>query len=622
MAYRHEIRQGSVIQGSGPGALSVLKEGMSVIIPGLDSWYRKDGNFVATDDGIPNMTKFQDIPDKCRILDPNLAKELDVDFFVFPPATGLDFSNKHTEYLNVSVFPTWTICYNCRTLAKITSAEKYLPFCPACLATEKKRRKVVQVNFVIVCPNGHIDEFPWRQWVHKSQHPGCPSTRLIMESSGSGDLSGQSVTCDDCKATRRLTKTNQSDEKGTYLSHNLSADGDVFLCTGARPWLAESEPCVSEVRLILRNASNLYYSQQVSSILVPEKAKDAHPLDEHIDAHYVFINAELFLSGNDYTEVANKLRYGVGLEFKNFTIDGIADRLKKIFDSAQKEAPVTDDSVSLKLKTPEWNALKLPQESEVLRVRSVEYASQIPGVVGIHAVPTLTKTTAMAGFSRLMPTPLDIASGKKLLRRQPHLKSARWLPAIQYVGEGIFIELDPKKLLAWESQSNVIERVSRIESNLIKYNRSNPDEPNTPRRVLLHTLAHVLIQQLVIEGGYIAASLSERIYASEEMAGILIYTASSDADGTMGGLVEQAKPDLLATALQRSLEACSWCSNDTVCMELGKDGQGMYGANLAACHNCCLLPETSCEYFNLGLDRALLVGDTTDVDAFTGFFAN
>jgi hypothetical protein len=137
---------------------------------------------------------------------------------------------------------------------------------------------------------------------------------------------------------------------------------------------------------------------------------------------------------------------------------------------------------------------------------------------------------------------------------------------------------------------------------------------------MLHTLAHCLIQELVVECGYIAAALSEKIYADEDQAGILIYTASPDADGTMGGLVEMAEPETLARVFANALKSAGWCSNDPVCMELGKDGQGLMGTNLSACHSCCLLPETACAHFNQALDRALLIGDLTDPSKFKGFF--
>jgi hypothetical protein len=189
------------------------------------------------------------------------------------------------------------------------------------------------------------------------------------------------------------------------------------------------------------------------------------------------------------------------------------------------------------------------------------------------------------------------------------------------VGEGIFIEFDEKKLAEWESQAGVQSRVAPIESRLIDKNRSNPDAPNDARRVLLHTISHLLIQQLVNDCGYIAASLMERIYVGEGMAGLLIYTAAADADGTMGGLVEMARPDAMKKVFEGAITAAQWCSNDPVCMELGKAGQGTFGTNLAACHNCCLLPETACQQFNQGLDRATLVGDTITEGGFVGFFS-
>jgi hypothetical protein len=90
------------------------------------------------------------------------------------------------------------------------------------------------------------------------------------------------------------------------------------------------------------------------------------------------------------------------------------------------------------------------------------------------------------------------------------------------------------------------------------------------------------------------------------MQGILIYTASGDSEGTMGGLVRQGRPGRLETTIRRALERAAWCSSDPVCIE--SNGQGSDSANLAACHGCCLVPETSCEEGNRLLDRALLVG--------------
>jgi len=90
------------------------------------------------------------------------------------------------------------------------------------------------------------------------------------------------------------------------------------------------------------------------------------------------------------------------------------------------------------------------------------------------------------------------------------------------------------------------------------------------------------------------------------MAGLLIYTASGDSEGTMGGLVRQGEQGRLENSIVRALRTAAWCSSDPVCSE--SSGQGPDSCNLAACHSCALLPETSCEEGNRLLDRVIVIG--------------
>jgi len=141
--------------------------------------------------------------------------------------------------------------------------------------------------------------------------------------------------------------------------------------------------------------------------------------------------------------------------------------------------------------------------------------------------------------------------------------------------------------------------------------------------LLLHTLAHLLINRLTFECGYASASLRERLYVSNSeispMAGILVYTAAGDSEGTMGGLVRMGKPGYFEPIFRRAIESAEWCSSDPVCRELGaRSGQGPDSCNLAACHSCALLPETSCEEFNRFLDRSMVVDGPDSQDL--GFF--
>ena len=131
------------------------------------------------------------------------------------------------------------------------------------------------------------------------------------------------------------------------------------------------------------------------------------------------------------------------------------------------------------------------------------------------------------------------------------------------------------------------------------------------------------MNRLTFECGYSSAALRERLYVSDNpkapMAGVLIYTAAGDTDGTMGGLVRMGKPGNFEPMVSAVLEAASWCSADPICMEVGASGgQGPDSCNLAACHNCALLPETACEEFNRFLDRGVVIGDTNNQHL--GFF--
>lgn len=139
----------------------------------------------------------------------------------------------------------------------------------------------------------------------------------------------------------------------------------------------------------------------------------------------------------------------------------------------------------------------------------------------------------------------------------------------------------------------------------------------TPRWLLVHTLAHVLIDQWSLECGYPAASLRERVYVDDEMAGLLIYTATSDSQGSLGGIVGMAKGGRLIKSFTEAISRTSWCSNDPLCIESGPNG--FANTNLGACHACVLLAETSCEIRNSLLDRGMLVGTTNGV---RGYFSS
>jgi len=239
-------------------------------------------------------------------------------------------------------------------------------------------------------------------------------------------------------------------------------------------------------------------------------------------------------------------------------------------------------------------------------------------------VHKLRETRALAGFTRILPP--DGTLGSPRLQRLALDQRIDWLPAMIVKGEGIFMEFATKRMDAWIRRTPiVVERICQLNSRYNQRRVAQGQQPRliSPHFVLLHTFAHVVINQLAYDCGYGSASLRERLYCDQTsqgdpMCGVLIYTASGDSEGSMGGLVRQAGQGLFENIVTRAVQKARWCSSDPVCIE--SSGQGAESCNLSACHSCCLLPETSCEEGNRLLDRVLLVGqpDKPDLGFFSG----
>jgi hypothetical protein len=480
----------------------------------------------------------------------------------------------------------------------------------------------VQVPVIAICDRGHIQDFPWREWVHRSDATTCKLDMSLIKT-GSAGLGGLNVVCE-CGKKRSL-----SNIKG--LSSNLDDSDTGFLCQGKRPWLGteDSQPCTRPMRGSLRNASNVYYSKVRSAIYL-NRGKDSElmsvleepPISELID----------LLEPSKVTPEVLRRQHGPLL--KSFSNEDIEEALKIILSGEEgnsEESFVPGDDPETHFRRPEFKVLRTKRDEKQLKIREGDLNQYHPNVTGyfsrIMLVDKLRETRALAGFTRIFPEteqPLDEL--KSLLRQHPP-DGDSWLPAYIVYGEGIFLEFSEKRLQQWLKQSGdevtkrikpLVERYQKIQEQ-----RRLRDRPLTPRFILLHTLAHLLINRLTFECGYSSAALRERLYVSDSpeapMAAILIYTAAGDSEGTMGGLVRMGKPGNFEPMFQAALEDAKWCSADPVCMEIGESGgQGPDSCNLAACHNCALVPETACEEFNRFLDRGVVIGSLENPQL--GFF--
>ena len=237
----------------------------------------------------------------------------------------------------------------------------------------------------------------------------------------------------------------------------------------------------------------------------------------------------------------------------------------------------------------------------------------------IKQVNTVSLTNTQLGFGRVnMPTSkLDdsgkiVAPGDEMKPIFDGIPSDIYvLPANQIYGEGLFFAFDMATIERWAEENDLNDHYKCQLDNgaLGEFLYQEISLYGRAKFYLLHTFSHVLMKELEFTCGYPTASLSERLYYSDKMCGVLIYTADG-AEGSMGGLVWQGQPRLISSIIESAMKRAVNCSSDPLCWE-NEDS-----LNRASCFGCTMVSETSCEYQNMGLDRRALV------DEEYGFFKN
>jgi hypothetical protein len=550
-----------------------------------------------------------------------LEARLGVSHFRLPPDhrepdLGTQFANQNVPFVR---FPRWHYCHHCGGMERLSSFAATRERCrgrdyaqQSCAAKAANRRPfLIPVRFVAVCDMGHIQDFPFLEWLHRNVPVQTDCALRLRAGRSSAGLSGIAIECS-CGQRRSMGDVFRFEE-GT--GGPLARIG--IHCSGLRPWLGEMETgegdCGHFLRVLQRGATNVYFPHVVSSIYLPFWAEHASA-----DVISVLEQAQVWtlLSQSTVNGRIDPTRCEVvagmaGVDAKE--LEAAAQR-KLEGRLAGPTAGATDEE---EFRRSEYQAIcegRVGPQTE-LYVECADRSTYDQAVVRffskIRLVHKLRETRALTGFTRILPPDGTLTSPRmQPLKLDPTID---WLPAIKVYGEGIFLELDSVAVDRWLDVERVIARVTPLVAryNAARAARQQPFRNVLAKFVLMHTLAHVIINQLSFDCGYGSASLRERLYCdlsdpTRPMQGILIYTASGDSEGTMGGLVRQARRGRLESTIRRALDHAAWCSSDPVCIE--SQGQGLDSANLAACHSCCLVPETSCEEGNRLLDRALLVG--------------
>ena len=277
------------------------------------------------------------------------------------------------------------------------------------------------------------------------------------------------------------------------------------------------------------------------------------------------------------------------------------------------------------IKGPEWEVLTDPSPPTDWPHFLSKPAKTPKGfenrISGVLLLERLREVNALLGFTRVEAPEAADDSGERPPMADLGAQAAAWVPAGQVHGEGIFIRFDEGALREWEEREAVRARDAKLLAGHKGWRNArrlvSEDGYPSIRYALLHTVAHLLIRELALECGYNAASIRERIYAAPEaehpQAGILIYTASADSDGTLGGLVDLGKPENLGRLLTQALSRARVCSSDPLCAEHEPEkDRSLHGAS---CHACSFVSETSCEWGNRYIDRTLVVPTLEVADA-------
>jgi len=602
---RGKIRRSAVISTFGPGAVVDFRSAggaVSAVVAGLDEWEgRASGSFGAS----------------ClRVHEPRLERALNVSHFVIPPVaaeSNVEENRPETRPIPAVRFPQYLQCPRCNRIAPVgkwrDEPGKIYRYCPKCTHESPGGKKVFvyPVRFIMACENGHLDEFPWDDWVeHKSDCNYKQGGFLKLESKYPG-ISGLILSCPECGVYRSMD--------GIFSAGKMQK----HRCRGKRPWLSGvDEVCDRTPRVIQRGASNIYFPVTGSALSIPPWSDRLQQALGYYWRPILYTepsNREFFIKNILHRELAPILR----------DLQLTPDDLVTIINQRVKR--YSGDEI-LDLRGAEYRQFTSGVDNECngdheFEIRNEEVPEFLePYFARIVRAVRLREIRALKGFTRVLPPGGDINDTNIA---PISLEKKDWLPAIEVRGEGIFLEINAEPLRTWERNTEVMDRANSINRGWqdewqSRYQKGTPFSI-TPRFLLAHTFSHALMRQLTLECGYSGASLNERLYIRDEtpeMCGVLIYTATSDSDGTLGGLQRQGTTERIARTIAGAIRSMEWCSSDPLCIE------GMTAAreshSKAACHACCLAPETSCEHFNKFLDRGVLVGTPENPDI--GFFTS
>lgn len=587
-----DVRPSQVITTFGPGAIVDLQT-LSVVVAGVDSWQKNDEQ---------------------RIQEPRLEKSLGVkQFYSAQPAEG-DFGKKPGT-LPSYLFPRFQVCSNaqCGTLSEPAEQsfkrdEKRPVFlCQLCGG----KSPVNPAPFIVACPSGHMDDFPWRDFAHHGA-TNCKQPMQLKSLGKTGTVRDLMVKC-------KCGKGRSVGDAFGQKKHEI-----VGNCSRKRPWLGPNNhdhECKTYDRseTLQRGATNSWFPIVKSALSIKDAATPIGKVLTQADPDII----------SEITTLDDLNTYWKILVKKQPGLEDFSDHRGSVLEHILKGAGLEEADES-DLLLPEWEALRDPDgysqgERSDFFSQKAKVPDQLKDVIAsVIQVRKLLEVRALSGFTRLesMGGPFGGEGAEESIAPISSQADLDWLPAVEVRGEGLFFEFNDAMLDSWAKKPEIGARISKM----IEAFRKNVKEDNGPitekdirekaRFVVLHSFAHAVMRALALNCGYSGASIRERIYSSveegREMCGVLLYTASPDSEGSLGGLIDLGTPERLGGLLQDALRDVTRCSSDPLCAS--HEPNRHRSTNGAACHVCILVPETSCEAYNSWLDRSLLVPTVASQD--------
>lgn len=604
------LRLSQLIMTYGPGALLDLPT-RSVMIGGLGTW----------DVGDVRISKILNEPRLQQLLERSLreAGRIEAGASVLlrtPPVDpdSMDYGMK--PGIEALVFPMTFVCDRVAVdPATQLRRRRLVSWSQLDPGTAKRKYRlpddtltdVSPIRFVAACEHGHIEDIDWRWVLHGEDK--CDRPRYLEERGTSGGAADTSIAC----------------ECGKRIDfQQASIPGRLGRCNGRRPWLGRDsfEACESMLKLLTRTATNTYFPQLARVISLPQASEDlARAIESVWDTLSNVQDAATLDVLRQHSPAVRHALVGHDTEAclaqikarrDSDAADNSSDPRAAEFDLLASGQSVIGSSArdsrlyAITLQRDAWG------KSSSLDL------SLIKRIVAVHR---LREVSCLYGFTRFESAPTledELEEVRLAVSGAPLGETFEWLPAIEQFGEGIFVQFDPDRVEAWLASVSVGQRNRQLSTGFQRWQGASGSAgrvkfPGLPY-VMLHTLSHALMLELALESGYPASSIKERIYAIREKTsegqrhrlGMLIYTAATGAQGTLGGLVGAAPR--IPEIIERALERIRICSNDPICADHDPvNSNGDRNLHGAACHGCVLVAETSCEKRNEYLDRALLV---------------